>query len=83
MLHDKEIETGHKYRVSTFVNWTLKHRTKFEACKMCGKSFELHELNFDGEYRQHCCTACLNKDPDHIKAVGDALERKYGKRTPA
>ena len=25
----------------------------------------------------------MNKDPVHIKAVGDSLERKYGKRVPA
>ena len=83
MLQDKEIETGHKYRISTFVNWTLKHRTRFETCKICDKPFYFYELSFESDYPLHCCIACINKDPDHIKAVSDTLERRYGKRFPA
>lgn len=83
ILQDKEKETGHKFKVSTYVNWTLNHRTEFGKCKMCGKVFDTYDMNFDADYKMYCSQACLNKSADHIQHVADTLEAHYGERIPA
>lgn len=82
-LQEKELEIDYHYRVSTYVNWTLKHRIQFGSCKRCGKEFFKYDLQLDGEYPKWCSNACMNSSEEHKKSVADSLEKHYGVRVPS
>ena len=61
----------------------MNHRICFSCCKTCGKIFDKYDLKWFGHYPKYCCIECMNKSPNHIKKVGDTLEKRYGERVPA
>ena len=40
-------------------------------------------VKWNGDYHKYCNNVCMNKSPEHIKNVGDSLEKHYGVRIPA
>ena len=83
VLQHFEASHSFKFSVSTYVNWTLNHRTAFPCCKTCGKAFDARNVAWNAEYPSFCSNACMNKSPEHISRCEATMMDRYGVAHPA